>query len=97
MPYTYILFSPSSNSFYIGATTVEVDLRLEKHLREHYGRAYTASIKDWEVFLQIYCESTHQALMIEKHIKKMKSSNYIKNLKNYPEIIDKLKEKYNRE
>lgn len=56
MPVVYILFSPSSNRFYTGATSAEVELRLEKHLREHYGSAYTSSAKDWEIYLQISCE-----------------------------------------
>ena len=35
-----------------------------------------------------------QARNIESHIKKMKSKVYIENLVKYPEIIERLKEKY---
>ncbi|PXY38851.1 excinuclease ABC subunit C, partial [Flavobacterium cheongpyeongense] len=35
-----------------------------------------------------------QALAIEKHIKDMKSKIYIENLLRYPEVINKLLEKY---
>ena len=94
MPFVYILYSPSSNSFYIGATPSDVNLRLEKHLHEYYGKAYTSSRKDWEIFLEINCESMTHALKIEKHIKKMKSKKYINDLKTYPAIIEKLREKY---
>jgi putative endonuclease len=31
---------------------------------------------------------------IEKHIKRMKSRVYIENLKKYPDVINRLKEKY---
>ena len=40
------------------------------------------------------CESTTQALKIERHIKRMKSSTYIINLTRYPEMIEKLKRQY---
>ena len=95
MPFVYILFSPTANSFYTGVTSDDVDLRLEKHLSEHYGKAYTSVKKDWEVFMQIECNSIHLALKIERHIKKMKSKKYINDLKKYPEIIDRLKGKLN--
>jgi putative endonuclease len=35
-----------------------------------------------------------QALRIEKHIKNMKSKKYIEDIKKYPEITERLKEKY---
>ena len=35
----------------------------------------------------------HQAFQIESHIKRMKSSKYIRNLAQYPEMRDKLIEK----
>jgi len=58
------------------------------------GRKFTAKANDWALFLKINCSSKTQGLQIEKHIKKMKSKSYIKNLLKYPEIIDKLKIKY---
>src|SRR6185437_14334615 len=94
MPSVYILFSPAADTYYIGATSDEVDIRLEKHLNKHYGSAFTSSRNDWQVFLQITCESMHHALLIERHIKKMKSRKYITNLSTYPEIVERLKEKY---
>ena len=94
MPFVYILYSPSSNTFYTGATTNDVRSRLEMHLKQYYGDSYTSTIKDWEIFLQIDCASMSQALKIEKHIKKMKSKKYITDLKTYPEIIERLKMKY---
>lgn len=94
MPFVYILFSPSADSYYTGATTTDVSSRLEKHMQEYYGAAYTASKKDWQIFLQIECTTIQQALHIEKHIKKMKSKKYINDLVAYPAIVAGLKEKY---
>ena len=69
--------------------------RLERHIANYYGvKKFTAKADDWEVFLSIQCQSITQARRIEKHIKRMKSRKYIRNLKIYPEIIDKLKAQY---
>ncbi len=57
MPSVYILFSQTKNGFYIGATETEITLRLDKHLNEYYGSAFTSNVKDWEVFLSIECSS----------------------------------------
>ena len=94
MTTVYILYSKKADRFYIGFTTADLELRLERHLNHYYQNKFTAAYDDWHVFLSICCTSEKQGLQIEKHIKKMKSSAYIKNLKSYPEIIEKLKEKY---
>ena len=94
MPFVYILYSPSCNQFYIGATTVAVESRLEWHLIKHYENNFTTKAQDWELFYQVECGSLTQALKIEKHIKSMKSKKYITDLKKYPGISEKLKLKY---
>ena len=95
MAYCYILYSPSLNRFYTGSTELETDQRLELHLARHYGnKKYTAIASDWELYLEISCDSIKQARQVEAHIKKMKSKNYIINLKKYPEMIEKLLSKY---
>ncbi|MFA7444568.1 MAG: GIY-YIG nuclease family protein [Flavobacteriaceae bacterium] len=90
----YILYSPTLQKFYTGVTQDDVTSRLEKHNTSQYGKHYTSQTQDWEVFFTIECESLAQALKIEKHIKSMKSVTYIQNLKQYPQISQKLKEKY---
>lgn len=90
----YILYSPSLDKFYTGITQESVESRLEKHINSSYGSHYTSQAKDWTIFLEISCTSVAQSMKIEKHIKKMKSKKYIFNLKDYPEIIEKLKIKY---
>jgi putative endonuclease len=94
MPYCYILYSPSGNEYYTGFTQTDLNIRLEKHQNGFYDESFTKKNTDWEVFLVIECLNNKQALQIEKHIKKMKSKTYITNLKKYPEMVGKLKQKY---
>ncbi len=88
----YILFSAKLNRFYTGSTA-DLDLRMEFHNNPE-ARKFTAKANDWVLFDSIVCENKNQALLIEKHIKSMKSQTYIKNLKLYPEMKNKLKSKF---
>jgi putative endonuclease len=90
----YIIFSKKLNRFYIGVCHDDLEVRIQKHNDHSYGKhRFTAKANDWELFLNIECESFSQASKIEKHIKSMKSSTYVKNLLKYPEMIEKLKQK----
>jgi putative endonuclease len=93
--YVYILFSEKADNFYIGFTTESFEIRLQKHLSEYYDKKFTSKVDDWKIFFTIQCTSSKQATSIEKHIKKMKSKIYIRNLELYPDISKKLLEKYN--
>jgi len=76
-------------------TTLDVNERLENHLGKKYSTSnFTQKANDWTLFHSIECANISQARLIELHIKKMKSSTYIKNLKRYPEISRKLLKKY---
>ena len=88
----YILFSAKLDRFYTGFTS-DFDERMEFH-NNPVARKFTAKADDWVLFDSIVCENKPQALSIEKHIKSMKSKTYIKNLKQYPEMKEKLKSKY---
>ena len=91
----YIIYSEKLNRFYIGICQDDLKERIVKHNNHTYGNhRFTAKASDWVLFLSIDCESYSQAVKIEKHIKAMKRSVYIKNLINYPNVIIKLKEKY---
>ena len=93
--YCYILYSPSLDKTYIGSTALDPNERLSRHLSRYYGSGkFTAQAKDWEVFLEIPCDSKRQSQQIENHIKSMKSRVYIDNLRIYPDIIERLKSKY---
>ncbi len=92
----YILFSEKLNRFYIGACHDDLIIRIEKHNSHDYGsHRYTAKAGDWILFLKIECQTYSEAIRIEKYIKSMKSSTYIKNLRSYPEMVAKLKTKFN--
>jgi putative endonuclease len=47
MYYTYILFSPAKNNFYIGHTGDNLEERLRKHNSNHKG--FTGTVADWQV------------------------------------------------
>jgi len=94
MASVYILYSPLLDSYYIGATSVSVQERYSRHLNHYYDNKYTAKADDWVLFFDFDCDSLSQAMKIEKHIKNMKSKKYIQNLRQYPEIIAKLKSRY---
>ena len=88
----YILHSERLNKFYTGYTA-NLDIRMEFHFNSE-SRKYTHNADDWTLFFFINCESKAQALAIEKHIKAMKSKVYIQNLKKYPEMVEKILNKY---
>lgn len=91
----YILYSSNIDKFYVGFTQEEVIDRLEKHNKQFYGtNHFTSQTDDWVLFCVIECASVKQALLIEKHIKNMKSRKYLQDLKKYPEMIPKLLMKY---
>jgi putative endonuclease len=64
------------------------------HIEKFFLKSFTARAIDWTLFLAIECSTRNQSVGIERHIKKMKTRKYIEDLKRYPEIIIKLKEKY---
>lgn len=94
MPCVYILYSPTKDLFYTGATTIAAEKRLERHTEKYYANKFTSKIADRELFLTIECISMKQAMLIERHIKRMKSKKYIADLKKFPSIFEKLKLKY---
>ena len=96
MFFCYILYSNQLDRYYIGSTSNSVQERLTKHLNGYYGEGhYTSKSNDWIVFYKIACTSSNQARRIELHIKRMKSRDYIINLKKYPNVESKLLTKYN--
>jgi putative endonuclease len=90
----YIIFSKSLDKFYVGETS-DLTKRLEEHKAGFYVNSFTSKTNDWILFFKIDCQNISQAFKIERHIKDMKSTKYIHNLREYPEIVIKLKNKYN--
>jgi putative endonuclease len=92
--FCYIIYSPNFNKYYTGFCQESFADRLLKHNTGFYKNTYSSFTHDWETYLILECQSISQALAIEKHIKKMKSVVYIQNLKKYPEMGQKLLDKF---
>ncbi len=93
MASVYILYSKDLDRFYTGSCKEILD-RTDQHLNMEYTKSFTTKAHDWILFWHDDDLHYKQARKIEAHIKKMKSKIYIQNLKKYPELIMKLKEKY---
>ncbi len=93
MHYVYVIYSASLSRYYIGETK-DVCERIKQHNSGFFDKAYTSIVNDWILFLKLEFDNRGQARKVENHIKKMKSRKYIQDLKRYPEIVSKLKEKY---
>jgi len=72
----YILFSASSDTFYIGETC-DVDFRLHRHNSHVYKGGFTKIATDWEVVLSYQCNNKSDALYLESFVKRMKSRKFI--------------------
>ncbi len=87
----YILHSDTLDKFYVGATHDPVGERIKKHNKHAYGKhLFTAAASDWKLYLNIPAKDYAHAVRIERKIKSMKSSKYIRNLKKYPELVEKI-------
>ncbi|HEY5591715.1 MAG TPA: GIY-YIG nuclease family protein [Paludibacter sp.] len=93
MFYVYILYSKIIDAYYVGQT-IDVNKRIEEHNSKFYKNTSTAKANDWMLHFLIECTSRNQAILIESHIKSMKSRKYYESIKKYPEISDKLKKTY---
>ncbi|MBK8818348.1 MAG: GIY-YIG nuclease family protein [Saprospiraceae bacterium] len=91
MAFAYILFSNHLNRFYIGCTTDSVENRLTKHNQSFFGvKAFTSKSSDWNIVWKVETDSIEHARKIEKKIKAMKSTVFIRNLISYPELTLKI-------
>lgn len=93
MASVYILYSPSLEQYYT-CSCKKLSERIEQHLSKEISGAFTAKAKDWILYFSINELKYEQARLIESHIKRMKSKKYIKNFKMYPELSEKLIDKY---
>ena len=93
MATVYILYSAKLNKYYIGSCA-DFTERFRQHQEGFFSDSFTEKANDWEVFYLLDGLTYSQSRKIELHIKKMKSKKYIQNLKNYPEIAEKLKALY---
>ncbi len=80
---TYIIYSETKNRYYIGSTSVGIDLRLERH--NQGGTRSTKSGLPWILKYAKNFDSKTEALKWERFIKKQKSRVFIEKLINSQE------------
>jgi putative endonuclease len=91
----YILFSRKLNRFYVGSTELLPKQRLQMHLSNTYGSSkFTAKADDWELFMEVECNSIICARKVETHLKKMRNSKYYLWLSQNPNAVEKIKERF---
>ncbi len=77
--YIYILYSPSADKFYVGQSN-DVARRIEEH-NNPIRSTFTSKYLPWELACCFEAsEDRGEAMKIEKHIKKQKSKNFVKQL-----------------
>jgi putative endonuclease len=76
----YILYSKTLNKYYSGITSEDIQSRIDKHNSSYYGHKFTSAAKDWELRLEIRCESYTIARKTELYVKRMKSRKFIEKI-----------------
>ena len=89
MHFEYILYSTSADKYYVGETK-DLSQRLFLHRVKTFKKSSTKIADDWEIYWSYDCGSLLVARRVEKHIKQMKSRKYYQDLKQHPDIINKL-------
>jgi len=89
----YILHSKKISNYYVGSCE-DLSYRHGQHLCKQHKGSFTTRADDWEIFYYKDELGSSQARKIERHIKRMKSQTYYQNLKIYPEIMERLMNKY---
>jgi putative endonuclease len=93
MHFVYILYSSKCRRYYIGETP-DVDLRLQIHNDTERNTNSTKNCLSWELYWTLEVKDRSLARKIEGHIKRMRNQKYYHDLKRYPEISQKLIQKY---
>jgi len=86
MHFLYIIYSLSTNTYYVGETH-NTDARLVKHNEHTYSGGFSKIANDWDVVLNFECRSKDDALFLEKFIKRMKSRKFITKVIKDPSIL----------
>ncbi|MBK8701731.1 MAG: GIY-YIG nuclease family protein [Saprospiraceae bacterium] len=91
MPFLYILYSKSHDSYYTGVCLDCLESRIEKHNSGAYGnKTYTSFTNDWILYLSIEVSAFDHAVRLERKIKSMKSKVFIQNLAKYEDLKKKI-------
>ena len=76
--FVYILYSESSDKYYVGHTGDILDERIRKHNSNHTG--FTGRSNDWKLVYKELCPNKAAALKRELEIKSWKSRKRIESL-----------------
>lgn len=76
----YILYSALIDRYYSGITAGDIQSRVIKHNTSYYGSHLTTQAQDWELRLEITCDSYSMARKIELYVKRMKSRRFIEKI-----------------
>jgi len=91
MHFVYIIYSAEYDKYYIGESVNPAE-RTEQHKTGFYKNASTSFAKDWELKLILNLNNRSEALLVEKHIKSMKSKVFIRNLIENTSFLSQFKE-----
>ena len=78
MAYTYILYSPSLDRYYVGSTRDSLTERIRRHNSQHNG--YTGKANDWVIKHSEPFDSIELAMRREREIKGWKRRSAIERL-----------------
>jgi len=94
MHYLYILYSDSTQKFYIGETN-NLENRILKHQDHFYSNSFTKIANDWKIVFTLDCFDREEALYLEKFIKRMKSKTFNNKVIKDPSILKDILAKRN--
>ena len=77
MFYTYIIYSKTIDSYYVGASE-NINERLKKH--KNSSKGFTNRANDWEIVYSKEFSTKQESLIFEKQIKSWKSRKMIEKL-----------------
>ena len=84
-----VIWSESLSKFYIGTTT-DPERRIREHNEKTYKDSFTARGVPWKRFLVIKCESSQQAYALERFIKRMKSTQFVRKLADDQNLVKEI-------
>ena len=80
MYYIYIIYSTSSDKYYVGYTS-DYERRLYEHNHQEFFNTYTSKHRPWVLKAVFECgDSEKEAIRIEHFIKKQKSRRFIEQM-----------------
>ncbi len=91
--FVYILYSQKIDRFYVGESVNPTE-RVKQHNAGFYSTASTKITHDWVIFLAISCKSRTQAIKFERFIKRMRTRKFYNRLKDEPEVVISLLERF---